>query len=149
MIVKKNEDGSIDKKLVMERCVGSEYLNAVPYGSFQVTKSNGDFSILTGQNIHYGINYPLKPQAYIFDEEILKRQREGMLDALSRRLKSESTGAGIVHSMAYQYTNIQQVHIILYAYITIFLYNLRYTIGWMSNGCLVYTTHEMGNDYFT
>ena len=114
MIVKKNEDGSIDKKLVMERCVGSEYLNAVPYGSFQVTKSNGDFSILTGQNIHYGINYPLKSQAYIFDEEILKRQREGMLDALSRRLKSESTGAGIVHSMAYQYTNIQQVHIILF-----------------------------------
>lgn len=111
-----NEDGSIDKKVVIERSVGSEYLNAVSHGSFKVTKSNGDFSILTGQNIHYGINYPLKPQPYVFDEVILKRQREAMMDALTRRLKSESTGAGMIHSLAYQYTNIQQVVFILFVY---------------------------------
>ena len=109
MVVKQNEDDSIDKKLVTERSVGSEYLNPVAHNSFAVTKSNGDLSILTGQNIRYGMNYPTKPQTYIFEEEIFKRQKQGIVDAITRRRNSESTGAGIVHSMAYQYTNIHQV----------------------------------------
>ena len=109
--MKQNEDGSVSKKFMIETSIGSEYLNAVPIKNFKASKSNGDFSILTGQNAHYGFKYPMKPQPKILQEAIIQKQKEMMIKAYERRLEEDNhrAGSSILHSLAHQYTNVQQV----------------------------------------
>ena len=109
--MKQNEDGSVSKKFMIETSIGSEYLNAVPIKNFKASKSNGDFSILTGQNAHYGFKYPMKPQPKILQEAIIQKQKEMMIRAYERRLEEDNhrAGSSIIHSLAHQYTNVQQV----------------------------------------
>lgn len=111
MDIKQYEDGTSRKKFMIETSIGSEYLNAVPHSNFKASKSNGDISILTGQNAHYGFKYTTKPQPKILQEAILQKQKEMMSKAYERRAEQNNhrAGSSIIHSLAYQYTNIQQV----------------------------------------
>ena len=109
-----NDDGSINKILQIARGIGSEYLNSVACDLFSLSKSNGDMKMLTGQNIHYATKYPTKVQQQTFCDSAFKRHREGIEKAFERRFNSDpmnSTqhGKGIIHSLAYQHTNILEV----------------------------------------
>lgn len=106
-----NEDGTVNKKILMESSIGSEYLNPVPHENFKVSKSNGDISMLTGQNTHYGFKYPTKLQLMLLHEELYIKQKEMMLKSHERHINDENHRAGrsVIHSLGYQYTNIRQV----------------------------------------
>ena len=115
-----NEDGSINKVLQIAKGIGSEYLNSVVREHFSISKSNGDMKILTGQNIHYPTNYPTKVQNQTFCDAAFKRHREGMEKAFERRFNSDPInviqhGKGIIHSLAYQHTNVLEVKYIFCA----------------------------------
>ena len=55
-----NDNGSINKSLLIKRGIGSENLSEVVVKMFELSKSNGNQKLLTGQNVYYATNYPVK-----------------------------------------------------------------------------------------
>lgn len=109
-----NDNGSISKSLLIERGIGSENLSEVVLKPFEVSKSNGNQKFLTGQDIYYTTNYPVKVSANIFGEAAYLKQKAGMEKSFDRLYNSNTDknrehGRGIIHSLAYQHTNITEV----------------------------------------
>ena len=109
-----NDNGSIDKSLLIERCIGSENSSEVVLKMFELSSSNGNQKLLTGQNIYYTTNYPVKVSANIFGEAAYLKQKTGMEKSFDRLYNSNTDkdpqhGRGIIHSLAYQHTNITEV----------------------------------------
>ena len=143
-----NDNGSISKSLLIKRGIGSENLSEVVIKMFELSKSNGNQKLLTGQNVYYATNYPVKASANIFGEAAYLKQKEGMERSFDRLYNSNTDknpqhGRGIIHSLAYQHTNITEVCWLPIGRLNnhdLISYFLMFLIGWQPNGSFLYPT---------
>jgi hypothetical protein len=115
----RKDNDSVKKR----RHIGCNYMTGYGDDLFSATKSNGDVSELRGHNFWYSFKYPTKTQESFDSKAVADRLLVGLQRSMDRRkmiedehpdMTMKQSGCGRVHSVAYAYTNVNEVRVTIF-----------------------------------